>query len=131
MNLPIGLLALSIAWSSLPQTARSGHGFDRVAAGLNVITFAALIFARARARSMRRCTGRWRRWRYSRWRSRCCCRERGHPAPMLPVDLFRRPLFALSTVTAICSFAAQGTAFVSLPFYFQTVLGRSRWRPAS
>ena len=45
---------------------------------------------------------------------------------MLPVDLFRRPLFALSTVTAICSFAAQGLAFVSLPFYFQTVLGRSQ-----
>jgi len=45
---------------------------------------------------------------------------------MLPVDLFRRPMFALSTVTAICTFAAQGLAFVSLPFYFETVLGRSQ-----
>jgi DHA2 family multidrug resistance protein-like MFS transporter len=44
---------------------------------------------------------------------------------MLPVDLFRRPLFALSVVTAVCTFAAQGLAFVSLPFYFEHVLGRS------
>jgi len=52
-------------------------------------------------------------------------RERGHPAPMLPVDLLKRPMFALSTATAVCSFAAQGLAFVSLPFYFEHVLGRN------
>jgi DHA2 family multidrug resistance protein-like MFS transporter len=52
-------------------------------------------------------------------------RERGHPAPLLPVDLFRRPLFALSTITAICTFAAQALAFVALPFFFETTLGRS------
>jgi DHA2 family multidrug resistance protein-like MFS transporter len=53
-------------------------------------------------------------------------RQADHPAPMLPVDLFRRPLFALSTATAICSFAVQGLAFVSLPFYFEDILGRSQ-----
>jgi DHA2 family multidrug resistance protein-like MFS transporter len=52
-------------------------------------------------------------------------RQLEHPAPMLPVDLYRRPMFALSSLTAMCSFAAQGLAFVSLPFYFQTVLGRT------
>ena len=49
----------------------------------------------------------------------------GHVAPMLPIDLFRRPLFLLSSLTAICTFAAQGLAFVSLPFYFEVTLGRS------
>jgi MFS transporter, DHA2 family, multidrug resistance protein len=34
-------------------------------------------------------------------------------------------MFALSSMTAMCSFSAQGLAFVSLPFYFQTVLGRT------
>jgi len=53
-------------------------------------------------------------------------RQAAHPAPMLPVDLFRRPVFALSAVTAVCSFAAQGLAFVSLPFYFEGALGRSQ-----
>ena len=42
---------------------------------------------------------------------------------MLPVDLYRRPMFALSSLTSFCSFTAWGLSFVSLPFYFQTVLG--------
>ena len=45
VNVPVGVLALVIAWPALPQTPRAAHGFDRVAAALNVITFAALIFA--------------------------------------------------------------------------------------
>lgn len=53
-------------------------------------------------------------------------RETGHPAPMLAVDLFKRPVFALSSLTAICAFSAQGLAFVSLPFLLQAVLGHSQ-----
>ena len=34
-------------------------------------------------------------------------------------------MFALSSLTSMCSFAAQGLAYVSLPFLFQGVLGRS------
>jgi DHA2 family multidrug resistance protein-like MFS transporter len=44
-------------------------------------------------------------------------------APMLPVDLFRRPVFALSVATAVCAHAAQMICFVALPFYFQYVDG--------
>ena len=51
-------------------------------------------------------------------------RQRGHPAPMLPVDLLRRPLFALSALTSMASFTTQGLAFVALPFYFERVLLR-------
>src|SRR5262249_32673427 len=46
-------------------------------------------------------------------------------APMLPIDLFRRPVFALSVATAICAHAAQIIAFVALPFYFQYISGLS------
>ena len=53
-------------------------------------------------------------------------RQAGHPAPMIPVDLFRIPMFALSVMTAVCSFATQGLAFVSLPFLLIGVLGRSQ-----
>jgi DHA2 family multidrug resistance protein-like MFS transporter len=45
---------------------------------------------------------------------------------MLPIDLFRRPVFALSAATSVCSFAVQGLAFVSLPFYFEDVLQRTQ-----
>jgi DHA2 family multidrug resistance protein-like MFS transporter len=53
-------------------------------------------------------------------------RQADHPAPVLPIDLFRRPLFALSAATAVCSFAVQGLSFVALPFYFEDILARSQ-----
>ncbi len=46
-------------------------------------------------------------------------------APLLPLDLLRIPLFALSVGTSVCSYAAQILAYVSLPFLFQTVMHRS------
>ena len=51
-------------------------------------------------------------------------RQKHHAAPMLPVDLLRRPLFALSVGTSMASFATQSLAFVSLPFFIVTVLQR-------
>ncbi|WP_158743140.1 MFS transporter [Acidisphaera sp. L21] len=47
------------------------------------------------------------------------------PAPMLPLDLLRIPLFALSVCTSICSYAAQILAYLSLPFLFETVMHRT------
>ena len=46
-------------------------------------------------------------------------------APLVPLDLLRIPLFSLSVVTSICSYAAQILAYVSLPFLFQGVQHRS------
>ena len=51
-------------------------------------------------------------------------RQRGHAAPMLPVDLMRRPLFRLSVFTSLSAFTTQGLAYVALPFYLQQQLGR-------
>lgn len=45
--------------------------------------------------------------------------------PLLPIDLLRIPLFSLSICTSICSFCAQMLALVSLPFFMQSILGRS------
>ncbi|MCX7277700.1 MAG: MFS transporter [Burkholderiales bacterium] len=125
INVPLGLLALAFAFNSLPQSPRRGHGFDPLAAALTAVTFSALIFALGSAAQrevasvvlpplgLSLVTG-----------LLLLRRQAGHPAPMLPVDLFRRPMFALSTITAMASFAAQGLAFVSLPFYFEEVLHR-------
>jgi DHA2 family multidrug resistance protein-like MFS transporter len=126
INLPLGLLALGVGASSLPRTPRSGHAFDGLAMAYNVTAFAALILALSEMAQ-----------RGPVWLSLGALaaagvamaalvrRETGHPAPMLPVDLLRRPLFALSALTALCAFATQGLAFVSLPFYFEDVLRRS------
>lgn len=125
INLPIGVFALVFAWNSLPASKPSSLGFDRMTALLNVITFGALIYALGEAAqlgSMNRVLVAMAVFLIAG--AMMLRREAGHPAPMFPLDLLKRPMFALSALTAFCSFAAQGVAFVSLPFFFETVLGR-------
>lgn len=47
------------------------------------------------------------------------------PAPLVPVDLLRIRPVAFAVAASACTFAAQMGSFVSLPFYFQQMLGRS------
>jgi DHA2 family multidrug resistance protein-like MFS transporter len=51
--------------------------------------------------------------------------QRRSPAPMVPLDLLRIPVFSMSVMTSICSYAAQSLAFISLPFLLEHQLGRS------
>jgi MFS transporter, DHA2 family, multidrug resistance protein len=44
---------------------------------------------------------------------------------MIAVDLFRRSLFSLSVATSYLSFIGQALTIVTLPFYFEDVLGFS------
>lgn len=53
-------------------------------------------------------------------------RQLSQPAPLLPVDLLRIPIFALSIGTSIASFTSQMLAFVALPFWLQHTLGLSQ-----
>jgi DHA2 family multidrug resistance protein-like MFS transporter len=52
-------------------------------------------------------------------------RELRREAPLVPFDLLKLPIFGLSIATSIVAFTAQMLAYVGLPFYFQTVMGRS------
>lgn len=125
INVPLGLLAMAFAWPALPRSEPHPHGFDPLTALLTAVSFAALIFTLGSVAQLAPpsqilpaalatlVVG-----------AALLLRQAGHPAPMLPVDLLRRPMFALSTVTAITAFATQGLAFVSLPFYFEQVLHR-------
>jgi MFS transporter, DHA2 family, multidrug resistance protein len=47
------------------------------------------------------------------------------PRPMIAVDLFSIPPFALAAATSFAAFFSQGLAYVALPFYFQEALGRT------
>ncbi|GAA4674226.1 hypothetical protein GCM10025794_21510 [Massilia kyonggiensis] len=126
INVPIGAAACILARRVLPDNARGKHGFDAGAALCNVGAFGFLILllgdaahglspARLGLEAM----------------ATIACfalllrRQRGHAAPILPTDLLARPLFALSALTAVCTFAVQSLAFVALPFHFEQVLGRS------
>jgi DHA2 family multidrug resistance protein-like MFS transporter len=126
INVPLGVVAFAIALPALPRAPRRGHGFDPLTALLTAVTFAALVLALG-ATAQRE---PWPRVAAPALIALGCGaallrREAGHPAPMLPVDLLRRPLFALSALTAMASFTAQGLAFVALPFYFEGVLHRN------
>ena len=46
-------------------------------------------------------------------------------APMFPVDLLRKPVFALSMGSSVSAFCAQMLAFLALPFLLLDVHGRS------
>ena len=126
INLPFGLAAIAISVKTLPKTSRATHRFDYVAALLAMSCLGLLITGIDSAAhhvalpivGAELAAGLMFGWLLLR-------RQAGHPAPMLPVDLFRRPLFALSAATALCAFAVQGLAFVSLPFFFEEVLHRS------
>lgn len=125
INLPIGVFALVFAWNSLPASKPGGLTFDRITAVLNVITFGALIFALSEAAQLGSMTSVLIALAvFVMGGAAMLKREAGHPAPMFPLDLLKRPMFALSALTAFCSFATQGVAFVSLPFFFEATLGR-------
>ncbi len=126
INLPLGLVALAFALPSLPRSRPHDHPFDLLAAGLTASAFASLVLALGNAAQREP-------WPQVAVPAALALlfgalqlrRQAGHPAPMLPVDLLRRPLFTLSAVTALAAFATQGLAFVALPFYFEGVLHRN------
>jgi MFS transporter, DHA2 family, multidrug resistance protein len=127
VNIPFGVIALLIGLKTLPATPRATHTFDFLGAalagaclGLFIIGIGSAAHKAAPALVIIELVGALVfGWILTR-------RQADHPAPMLPIDLFRRPVFALSAATAVCSFAVQGLAFVSLPFYFEDILHRSQ-----
>lgn len=119
INVPIGIVAL-ILCRSLPHTPRASHRFEAGPGLLAAGFFSLLVLAINDAAHLEP----WWRVALELIGSLACAailirRQAGHPAPMLAVDLFRRPAFSLSAITAIFSFATQGLAFVSLPFLLQ------------
>jgi DHA2 family multidrug resistance protein-like MFS transporter len=126
-NVPICLIAAGLTLRSLPTTERGARHFDGLSAALCAGLFALLLFG---------LSGLVHRiawyWILAAWIGAAACgyallrREAGRPAPILAVDLFRRPLFSLSSATSVCAFTVQGLAFVVLPFWLHTVLGFSQ-----
>ena len=126
INVLPGVIAFFLARKALPHNKPASHKVDLVAALFNVGAFAMAVLALGDAahrvplaKLLPEILIALALFVLLLWR------QRGHPAPLLPVDLFRRPLFALSTLTSICTFAAQALAFVALPFYFESALGRT------
>src|SRR6202012_5066843 len=126
VNLPIGAAALVLGLRFLPHAPRASHTFDWQSAALSAITFgcgiaaidslghgeAVLVWIDEFRIAV--VAGVWLVYRQTQM-----------APPLLPVDLLRIPVFALSIATSICSFCAQMLAGVAIPFYLQSRYGYS------
>ena len=123
INIPIGIVTILVGLKALPRTPRTPQRFDIAGAAL-VATMFALLIGSIDAFGHGEALG----WFVAELIATAAVgyvmvrRERSTASPMLPVDLMRIPLFALSIGTAICSFAGQMLALVSLPFLLQSGL---------
>jgi MFS transporter, DHA2 family, multidrug resistance protein len=127
INVPVGVIAYGLSLRTLPTTPRNDRRLDGRAAMLCAVFFGVLLLGLGEAAHG------------AAWMPIAVAlvvaaisgvvlvrREAGQPAPILAVDLFRTPIFALSSATSICAFMVQGSAFVALPFLMHTTLGYSQ-----
>ena len=124
INIPIGVFGLIVSWRKLPANHALSGSFDWRSGVLSALSVGSLLlFVEA--------LGHGQQWPvllvilvfvvlisiiFVR-------RQLRTEEPMLPVDLLAAPLFSLSVITAIFSFAAQMIAIVSLPFFLSSRLG--------
>ena len=125
INVPLGVVALLIATYALPENELSARRLNLAGAALLVGAFGLLMIGMqslsheaATALALIQIGGG------------CLLavllvrHEINRPAPLIPFDLLRIRLFALSIATSVCSFTAQTAGLVALPFEIQR-LGRS------
>ncbi|MBE7212194.1 MAG: MFS transporter [Gluconacetobacter diazotrophicus] len=129
INVPLGALALVGAFATLPDTPRGTHRFDAAGAALNAGFLGLLVFAAAGTGRM---LGTGEATAILLVALGCGAvlvrRSLNQHAPLLPVDLLRIPVFALSICSSVASFAAQMLSYVFLPFFLEETLGRSAVR---
>jgi DHA2 family multidrug resistance protein-like MFS transporter len=124
VNAPVGAVALLLTRLYIPPSIPTKRPFDVMSAVLSALTFGLFVAAldafahgggdRAVLSmvvvALIACI----------WLTR---RQLRMPDPLLPVDLLKIPIFALSIASALCCFIAQGLAFVAIPFQLHNVVG--------
>ena len=128
MNIPLGLAALVIGWKLLPHNppSKTPQTLDGQSVVLNAVFFGLLIYTIEQMAHDGFSTLLVLQGivtivigvAYIR-------RQLQIPMPILPVDLFRIPIFSLSIGCSIACFTAQMLTLVSLPFFMQHSLGLS------
>ncbi|QQC65292.1 MFS transporter [Paraburkholderia ginsengisoli] len=127
INVPIGIAAIVGGFKALPLNPGHESPYDYLSAVMNAFVFGLLIFAVDGL-------GHGERFGYVAVEAIAALvigyffvrRQLTQSAPLLPIDLLKIPVFALSIGTSVCSFCAQMLAFVSLPFLLQETLGLSQ-----
>lgn len=128
MNIPLGLAALILGWKLLPHNppSKESKRLDGQSVVMNAVFFGLLIYtiegiAHDGVSTLLLLQGVVTvivGILYIR-------RQLQIPMPILPVDLFRIPIFSMSVGCSIACFTAQMMSLVSLPFFMQHTLGMS------
>jgi DHA2 family multidrug resistance protein-like MFS transporter len=125
INVPLGVVAFAIALCALPESERTPRRLNFVGAGLYAGTMGLVLSglqtlahrAAAWLAVLEIGSGALLAWLLAR-------HERPRAAPIIPFDLLGIRIFRLSLATSVCSFTAQMSALVALPFEIQR-LGHS------
>jgi DHA2 family multidrug resistance protein-like MFS transporter len=126
INIPIGVAALALGWRCLPHTTPASHAFDWQSAGLSAVAFGvgiAAIDSVGHGEMLALCLSEFAVAALAG--VLLVFRQTHTTSPLLPVDLLRIPIFALSIGTSIASFCGQMLAFVAIPFYLESRFGYS------
>ena len=124
LNIPIGLLAVSLAGFTLPHNRLQPRKLNWLGAALNAAAFGLLITGlQSLAHGEAAVLGFGLTGAGLAAGILLIRHERSRTSPLIPLDLLARPMFSLSVATSIISFTAQMMAFVALPFFLQGSLG--------
>jgi len=125
VNVPFGVLNIALN-SALPGDERAGGWPDLVSVVTSALAFSLAIWGLdgfARAEPL---------WEIAVWIGAGVVaavvfvrRQFTLERPMIALDLFRIPPFAMAAATSLATFTAQGLAYIALPFFFQEALGRT------
>lgn len=127
INVPIGIAAVAVGLRALPPNRGHDTPYDYLSAVLNACVFGLVImtvdgFGHSQNHALV-AAGAIGAMGLGYVFVR---RQLSQPAPLLPVDLLRIPIFALSIGTSVASFTSQMLAFVALPFWLQHTLRLSQ-----
>jgi DHA2 family multidrug resistance protein-like MFS transporter len=126
VNIPFGVAAVLVGMRALPHTPRGQHAFDWQSALMSAVAFGLGIAA---IDSVGHGEAPFFYLSEALVAGLACValvrRQLTMTSPLLPIDLLRIPIFALSICTSVASFCAQMLAFVALPFYLHHRFGYS------
>ena len=121
VNLPIGACVL-VAARALPDVKGTGRPLDLVSVALSGSMFA-LFVASAELASSKPIMGAVFFVDALLFAVMLFQREAHRDAPLIPLDLLRRPSFRISVIASVLCFIGQTAALVALPFYLQQAFG--------
>jgi MFS transporter, DHA2 family, multidrug resistance protein len=126
INVPVGIVVVIMSRGVLPSVRGHGGALHVPSAITSAIGFALIVhgidgIGRGEARPeiafeliVGGCAFGW-----------FLAHQRRLEQPMFAVNLFSRPLFALASLSGLFAFSASALAVVTLPFFFQVVMGLS------